>query len=119
MNPKAVVYVIIDEPNVADQAHSTYATEFASKVMKKVLPFLNIYPKTTKKDNKVENTTNDSDSSGQTETSDSSDQTVTSDSSDQTDDTEQTESSDSSDPTDDAQEPASTSLAGTGEGSGE
>ena len=43
-NPEAVVYVIIDEPHVEDQAHSTYATEFASKIMKKILPFLEIYP---------------------------------------------------------------------------
>lgn len=42
-DPQAVVYVIIDEPNVEDQAHSTYATEFASKIMKKILPFLGIY----------------------------------------------------------------------------
>lgn len=41
--PQAVVYVIIDEPNVEDQAHSTYATEFASKIMKRILPFLGIY----------------------------------------------------------------------------
>lgn len=42
-NPQAVVYVIIDEPHVEDQAHSTYATEFASQIMKKILPFLGIY----------------------------------------------------------------------------
>ena len=42
-NPEAVVYVIIDEPHVEDQAHSTYATEFASKIMEKILPFLGIY----------------------------------------------------------------------------
>ena len=42
-DPQAVVYVIIDEPNVEDQAHSTYATEYASKIMKKILPFLGIY----------------------------------------------------------------------------
>ncbi len=41
--PQAAIYVIIDEPNVEDQAHSTYATEFASKIMKKILPFLGIY----------------------------------------------------------------------------
>lgn len=45
-DPQAVVYVIIDEPNVEDQAHSTFATEFASKIMKKILPFLGIYPET-------------------------------------------------------------------------
>ena len=41
--PQAVVYVIIDEPNVEDQAHSTYATEYASKIMKRIFPFLGIY----------------------------------------------------------------------------
>lgn len=43
-NPEVVIYVIIDEPYVEDQAHSTYATEFASDVMKDVLPFLGLYP---------------------------------------------------------------------------
>ncbi len=42
-DPQAVVYVIIDEPNVEDQAHSTYATEYASKIMKRIFPFLGIY----------------------------------------------------------------------------
>lgn len=42
-NPQVVFYVIIDEPNVEDQAHSTYATEFSSKIMKRILPFLGIY----------------------------------------------------------------------------
>lgn len=46
-NPQAVYYVIIDEPNVEEQAHSTYATELSAKIMKKVLPFLNIYPDST------------------------------------------------------------------------
>ena len=41
--PEVAVYVIVDEPKVSDQAHSTYATEFASKIMKKVLPFLGQY----------------------------------------------------------------------------
>ena len=42
-NPEVAIYVIIDEPNVEDQAHSTYATQFASRILKKVLPFLGIY----------------------------------------------------------------------------
>ena len=37
-DPVVAYYVIIDEPHVKDQAHSTYATEFSSKVMKRVLP---------------------------------------------------------------------------------
>ena len=43
-DPQVAIYVLIDQPAVEDQSHSTYATEFASKVMKKVLPFLNVYP---------------------------------------------------------------------------
>ncbi len=43
-DPDAVIYVVIDEPNVEDQAHSTYATEFASDVMKDVFPMLGLYP---------------------------------------------------------------------------
>lgn len=41
--PEVVFYVLMDEPHVKDQAHSTYATEFSSKVMKRVLPFLGQY----------------------------------------------------------------------------
>ena len=42
-NPEVAIYVIVDEPRVSDQAHSTYATEFASRILKKVLPFLGQY----------------------------------------------------------------------------
>lgn len=42
-NPEVAFYVIIDEPHTEDQAHSTYATEFSAKLMKKVLPFLGQY----------------------------------------------------------------------------
>ena len=50
--PEVVVYVVIDEPNVEDQAHSTYATEFSSEVMKEILPLLGLYQddSTKKKD---------------------------------------------------------------------
>lgn len=41
--PEVLVYVVIDEPHVADQAHSTPATEFSSQVMKEVLPLLGLY----------------------------------------------------------------------------
>ena len=34
---------MIDQPHVEDQAHSTYATEFASSVMGDVLPMLGVY----------------------------------------------------------------------------
>lgn len=42
-HPEVVIYVVIDQPHVEDQAHSTYATEFASSVMGDVLPMLGVY----------------------------------------------------------------------------
>lgn len=49
-DPEVVIYVTIDEPHVEDQAHSTYATEFSSEVMKDVLPLLGIYKKGSSSD---------------------------------------------------------------------
>lgn len=43
-DPEVVVYVIVDEPNVADQAHSTYAQDVAKGIMKEIFPYLGIYP---------------------------------------------------------------------------
>jgi len=43
-NPQVVVYVVVDEPNVAEQAHSTYAQELFADIMKEILPYMNIYP---------------------------------------------------------------------------
>lgn len=43
-NPKVAIYVVIDEPNAADQAHSTYAQNVAREILKEVLPYMNIYP---------------------------------------------------------------------------
>lgn len=53
-NPEVVIYVIIDEPYVEDQSHSSfYASGLASSVMEDVLPFLGIYPdKSTAKSRK-------------------------------------------------------------------
>lgn len=42
-NPEVTIYVLVDEPRVRDQAHSSYATDLAARVMKKVLPFLGQY----------------------------------------------------------------------------
>lgn len=42
-DPEVVVYAIMDEPGVKDDAHSTYAQEVARDIMKKIFPFLNIY----------------------------------------------------------------------------
>lgn len=50
--PQVMIYVVVDEPKVEDQAHSVYATEFSSQVMKEILPLLNLYQSddTKKKD---------------------------------------------------------------------
>lgn len=50
-DPQVVVYVIVDEPNVKDQAHSYIATNIVNAIMKDIFPFLDIYP-----DKKVDDT---------------------------------------------------------------
>ena len=39
-----LVYVVIDEPNVEDQAHSSYASGVFSQIMGDILPYLNVFP---------------------------------------------------------------------------
>ena len=41
-DPEVVIYVVVDEPDVADQAHSTFASELFQKIASEVYPFLNI-----------------------------------------------------------------------------
>ncbi len=43
-DPKVLVYVVIDEPHVEDQAHSTFASNVFSQVMSDILPYLNVFP---------------------------------------------------------------------------
>lgn len=47
-DPQVLVYVVIDTPNLVgqEQAHSTFATEIFQKIMKEVLPYLNVFPDT-------------------------------------------------------------------------
>lgn len=58
-NPQVVIYVVIDRPHVEDQAHSTYATEFAHDIMKETFPFLGIYKSGVNNVETDEVTTND------------------------------------------------------------
>ena len=39
-----LVYVAIDEPDVEDQAHSSFASTVFSQIMGDILPYLNIFP---------------------------------------------------------------------------
>ncbi len=41
-NPEVVVYVVVDEPNVAAQASSSYATGLFSQIMSEICPYLGI-----------------------------------------------------------------------------
>lgn len=43
-NPKVLVYVVVDEPNVAMQADNTYAKNIYKDIMKELMPYLNIFP---------------------------------------------------------------------------
>jgi len=41
-DPQIVIYCVINEPNVADQPHATYATGIVKSVLTEVLPYLHI-----------------------------------------------------------------------------
>ena len=43
-DPEVVIYVVVDEPNVEDQANSTFAQQLYQKIAMEVLPYLGIYP---------------------------------------------------------------------------
>lgn len=43
-NPQVAIYVVVDEANSEDQAHSYYAQSIAREIFKEALPYLNIYP---------------------------------------------------------------------------
>ena len=42
-NPQLVIYCVVDEPNVAEQFHSTYAQNIVRGILEEVLPYMNIY----------------------------------------------------------------------------
>ena len=43
-NPQVAIYVVVDEANSADQAHSYYAQSIAREILKEALPYMGIYP---------------------------------------------------------------------------
>ncbi|WP_331666618.1 peptidoglycan D,D-transpeptidase FtsI family protein [Lacrimispora sp.] len=45
-NPQVLVYVVVDEPHVEDQPHSTYASQIFQKIMAEILPYINVFPDT-------------------------------------------------------------------------
>ena len=43
-NPKAVIYCIVDEPNVLDQADNRFPQWISRDILRQMLPYLGIYP---------------------------------------------------------------------------
>lgn len=43
-DPQVLVYVVIDQPHVEDQPHSSYASTVFRNIMTEILPYLNIFP---------------------------------------------------------------------------
>lgn len=43
-NPELVIYLIIDEPNFKEQAHSNYAQAVVKEILEELLPYMNLYP---------------------------------------------------------------------------
>lgn len=39
-----VIYTVINQPNVEDEAHSSYAQNITREILKEVLPYMNVYP---------------------------------------------------------------------------
>lgn len=44
VNPQVLIYVVVDEPNVQNQAQSSLATNLAKEILTEVLPYMNIFP---------------------------------------------------------------------------
>ena len=67
-NPQVMVYVVIDEPNVDNQANSKLATTMASQIMTEIFPYLGVEKSADAKaaDAKSSNSSASSDSSGDT-----------------------------------------------------
>jgi len=49
-NPEVLIYVVIDEANLENQAQSSYASGLVKEILAEILPYLNIYPDEGKKD---------------------------------------------------------------------
>ncbi len=49
-DPQIVVYVVVDEPNTENQAHSTYAQTIAHDIFEQVLPYIGVEPDLTEEE---------------------------------------------------------------------
>lgn len=67
-NPQLVIYVIIDEPNVKEQAHSNYAQSVVKEILEEILPYMNMYPDEEKKQTDEDGTQEGEEPQGEGET---------------------------------------------------
>ncbi len=56
-DPQVVVYVVIDRPNVKDQAHAYYAAGVVKQIFTEILPYLNIFKTEELTDSEIEELT--------------------------------------------------------------
>ncbi len=49
-DPQLVVYVVVDEPNTEDQAHSSYAQTIAHNIFEQCLPYIGVEPDLTEEE---------------------------------------------------------------------
>ncbi len=42
-DPQLMIYCVVDEPNVEEQFHSTFAQDIVREILEEVLPYMNIY----------------------------------------------------------------------------
>lgn len=42
-DPQLMIYCVVDEPNVQEQFHSTFAQDIVREILEEVLPYMNIY----------------------------------------------------------------------------
>ncbi|MFA9375144.1 MAG: peptidoglycan D,D-transpeptidase FtsI family protein [Lachnotalea sp.] len=92
--PQIVIYTVINEPNVEDQARSTYAQELTKSILEEVLPYMNIFPT-----GEVESTDETQDAEAQTTETQTVDSQDTTNSTEDTQNTEETTSTTSEDTT--------------------
>ena len=68
-DPELLIYTIVDEPDVKDQAHSIYAQEITHNILKQILPYRNVARVKSKKKEKTETVTeSEAETEGETET---------------------------------------------------
>ena len=103
-NPEVVIYVVINEPNVANQSNSSYVTELSRNIMEKIFPYLNITKSAAATSDGAQSSTEDSSYQDYSESYDETYDNLDGDYSDDSYDPDYTDWADSDDDYDDYSE---------------